>query len=116
MKHQYFSLLFMTLCIAASCNKNEKKMNGRDAEATTEGSYSTTYKAEDGSRAKAIFETNDKSSTLTVVANSKRFVLDESAEVNGSTTYQRSGVTAVVHGDSLTISDASSVIALVKDK
>ena len=76
------------------------------------GSNSYTYKGTDGTRAKVIFENSDKSSTLTIQANSNKFQLDKKADGQ----YERNGIKATVKGDSITLDQDNNVIDLVRDK
>jgi len=74
------------------------------------GTTSTTYKATDGSRAKATFDTKER--VLTILANQKTFVLDD----KGGGNYERDGIAARVFGDSLVIEQDNNRIELVMDK
>lgn len=130
----------MALVITA-CKKNDNKMtsesyssettvtddNGKIDSATTTsteknvdgnktGSVSYSYKATDGSRAKATFINNGRSKSILIEANNRKFELDFKNKTPNGQLYERSGISAESKGDSLIISQDNNEIALVKVK
>ena len=102
------TILISSFAIALSmisCKKEKPK---------TEVSYS--YKAEDGSRAKATFIEEGKDKTVTLESNHNTFVLDFKKKTAEGEYYERSTISAETKGDSLLISQDDQVIHLVKDK
>ncbi len=98
---------------ATACKENTNK-NTATAEQVgprtpgQDGSF--TYKATDGSRAKATFK--NSTNTLLIYANNRKFQLDKKDDKN----YERGGITARIAGDSLIITQDDNVIDLVLDK
>lgn len=89
----------------------QETVNGQT---TTEESF--LYKGLDKSLAKIIFTNKPKENTITIIANDKKFILDKKGETKGETTYERSGIKAVVKGDSINLIQDQNVIPLVKVK
>lgn len=89
----------------------EKNIDGRKMD-----TESIPYKAEDGSRAKATFVNTDKSSTIMIEANNKKFQLDRKTLTSEGAVYERKGISAEVKGDSLFITQDNNVIHLRKVK
>ena len=102
------TILISSFAIALSmisCEKDKPK---------TEVSH--TYKAEDGSRAKATFIDDGKNKTISLESNHNKFVLDFKKKTAEGEFYERSTISAETKGDSLLISQDNQVIHLVKDK
>lgn len=142
MRTNYLILSILAGLALASCNKNEdSKMmkqtystestvtddNGKIDSATTTSSeqdvngivtknYSFPYKAEDGSRAKATFDDNEKSKTVTIEANNMKYVLDFKKATSTGELYERNGISAETTNDSLLITQGNNVIHLGKVK
>ena len=124
----------------ASCNKNEdSKMmkqtystestvtddNGKidsitttsmekDVNGTVTKNYSIPYMAADGSRAKATFDDNGKSKTITIEANNMKYVLDFKKTTATGELYERNSISAETTKDSLFISQGNNMIHLGK--
>ncbi len=89
----------------------EKEVNGKK-----ESSVSYPYKANDGSRAKATFNNNGKSKTITIEANNMKYVLDFKKATLTGELYERNSISAESSEDSLLISQGNNVIHLAKVK
>jgi len=89
----------------------EKNVNGNKT-----SSVSYPYKAEDGSRAKATFDDNGKSKTVTIEANNMKYVLDFKKATTAGELYERNSISAETTADSLFISQGNQVIHLGKVK
>jgi len=136
-------LIFSSVALAlASCKKNEdSKMmkqtyatettvtddNGKidsaittsmekDVNGNVTKNYSFPYKAADGSRAKATFDDNGKSKTVTIEANNMKYVLDFKKATTTGELYERNSISAETTNDSLLISQGNNVIHLGKVK
>jgi len=87
---------------------------------TTSGDQMTqisyAYKATDGSRAKATFDNNGKSKTVTLEANNMKYVLDFKKATATGELYERNSISAETTPDSLFISQGNQVIHLGKEK
>lgn len=142
MKTNYWILSLALSLALAACNKNEdSKMmkqtystdstivddNGKtdtvstsSMETETDGkkmtSVSYPYKAEDGTRAKATFDNNDKAKTVTIEANNTKYVLDFKKATATGELYERNSISAETTPDSLFISQGDNVIHLGKVK
>ncbi|RZJ39447.1 MAG: hypothetical protein EOO18_00530 [Chryseobacterium sp.] len=77
---------------------------------------SYAYKATDGSRAKATFDNNGKSKTVTLEANNMKYVLDFKKATATGELYERNSISAETTPDSLFISQGNQVIHLGKEK
>ncbi|MGV4414876.1 hypothetical protein [Chryseobacterium sp. T1] len=77
---------------------------------------SIPYKALDGSRARAIFVNTEKSNTVMIEANNNKFQLDRKELTSTGAKYERNGISAEVKGDSLLISQGTTIIPLIKVK
>lgn len=97
---------------SASSHSTEKTVDGN----TTSREESVVYMGLDKSKAQVIFTDNPNEHTLTIKSNNKKFVLDKKDDKNGVTTYERSGIKAVVKGDSLNLIQGENIIPLVKWK
>ena len=142
MKTNYLILSVSVALSLASCNKNkDSKMmkqtystdstmtddNGKADSTTTTlmkkevdgqkvSQISFPYKAEDGSRAKATFDNDGKSKTITIEANNMKYVLDFRKATADGEIYERNSISAETTPDSLFISQGNQVIHLGKEK
>lgn len=96
---------------SATTTSMEKDVNGNKT-----SSVSYPYKAEDGSRAKATFDDDEKSKTITIEANNMKYVLDFKKATSGGELYERNSISAETTADSLFISQGNQVIHLGKVK
>ena len=96
---------------SATTTSMEKTIDGKKVE-----EYSIPYKAEDGSRAKATFNNNGKSKTITLEANNNKFVLDFKKKTSEGEFYERNTISAETKGDSLLISQDNQVMHLARVK
>jgi hypothetical protein len=96
---------------SATTTSMEKDVNG-----TVTKNYSFPYKAADGSRAKATFDDNGKSKTITIEANNMKYVLDFKKATPTGELYERNSISAESSEDSLLISQGNQVIHLGKVK
>jgi len=96
---------------SATTTSMEKDVNG-----TVTKNYSFPYKAADGSRAKATFDDNGKSKTITIEANNMKYVLDFKRATSTGELYERNSISAESSEDSLLISQGNNVIHLGKIK
>lgn len=96
---------------SATTTSMEKDLNGNKT-----SSVSYPYKAEDGSRAKATFDDNGKSKTVTIEANNMEYVLDFKKATAAGELYERNSISAETTADSLFISQGNQVIHLGKVK
>lgn len=79
-------------------------------------SESLSYKALDGSRAKATFSNDNGKKTLMIEANNNKFQLDFVNKTPHGEHYMRNQVSADTKGDSLIIKQDDIIIPLVLDK
>ena len=96
---------------SATTTLSEKDVNG-----SVTKNYSFPYKASDGSRAKATFDDNGKSKTVTIEANRTKYVLDFKKATATGELYERNSISAETTPDSLFISQGDNVIHLGKVK
>ena len=96
---------------SVSTSSTESETDGKKM-----SSFSYPYKAEDGTRAKATFDNDGKSKTITVEANNMKYVLDFKKATATGELYERNSISAETTPDSLFISQGNQVIHLGKEK
>lgn len=105
-----YGIFLLATGLLFSCKQKTEPAYSTTSTSASAGTSSYGYKAEDGSRAKATFNSADK--TLVIEANNTKFQLDD----KGNNLYERNGISARAFGDSLIITQQDNVIELVRDK